>query len=171
MSSEASSTTNSRKRKLVASKADEVFVLKKKKERNVTKTVSLCIPDLLENINDENYKTEFFTPIFKLGNLDFRFKIIPEEQSGFIGFFIFNENHEEVKISLKFEEEPGGYSWSNWYKQPVEAMAVHGWPDYFSHDDYRELAAENGDEFKITASVTLHLTEGSNGGVKWENLR
>ena len=173
MSSEASSTTNSRKRKLVASEADEVFVLKKKQERTVTKTVSLCIPELLKKINDENNKNETIsTPIFKLGNLDFRLVIIPERESGFIGLFISNNNTEDVMISMKVEEAPGGQTEDvYWFKEPIEAKKKTGWLDFLSHDDYREWTAENGDEFKITAIITLHLGEGSSGSEAWETLR
>ena len=58
MTSEASSTTNnSRKRKLVDSEQDEVFVFQKKKDLTVNKTVSFSFPDLVEKIdeNDESF--------------------------------------------------------------------------------------------------------------------
>ena len=178
MSSEASSTTNSRKRKLVASEADEVFVLKKKQERTVTKTVSLCIPDLLEKINDENSKNEpISTPIFKLGNLDFQLDVFPEdkEESGFIGLYIYNNNTEEVMISMTLKEAPGGaYDYDediNINSIEVERGASWGFPDFLGHDAYREWTAENGDEFKVTAIITLHLGEGSSGSEAWETLR
>ena len=175
MSSEASSTTNSRKRKLVDSEADEVFVLKKKQERTVTKTVSLCIPELLEKINDENKKNESIsTPIFKLGNLEFCLYIYPEDkqESGFIGLFISNENTEEVIISMTVEEAPGGQIEDmDWYKKSVGVKKRYGWRKFLSHDDYREWAAENGHEFKVTAIITLHLGEGSSGSEEWETLR
>ena len=87
MTSEASSTTDSRKRKLVDSEADEVFLLQKKQELTVTKTVSFSIPDLLEKINDEdNKKNSINTPKFKLGNLDFYLKSIPSLLKAELGF-------------------------------------------------------------------------------------
>ena len=63
MTSEASSTTNSsRKRNLVDSEVDEVFVLQKNPEVSFTKTVSFSIADLLEKINDRTTKEKKSLP-------------------------------------------------------------------------------------------------------------
>ena len=175
MASEASSTTNSRKRKLVDSDVDEVFVLQKKQERTFTKTVSFSIPDLVEKIdeNDENIRrTAILTPSFKLGELDFHFFILPEcddeETYDHVGFFINNDNREDVMISMEILEGPtvSGHIFDC---RNVKSELGHGWPQYMSHDDYREWATENGDVFKITATVTLHLKEGSTA--QWKTLR
>ena len=171
MTSEASSTTDSRKRKLVDSEADEVFVLQKKQERTVTKTVSFSIPDLLEKINDEdNKENPIKTPTFKLGNLDFYFQVYPEYKEGFVGFYIHSSNREEVTITMEIKKPTVRRGGSIFNRQIIKTNSGRGWQKFMSHDDYREWATENGDEFKITATLTLHLTEGSSDG-EWTTLR
>ena len=166
MSSEASSTTTSRKRKLVDSEADEIFVLQKKQENTLTKTVSVSIPDFLEKINDENNKKDpINTPKFKLGNLDFQFKVYPEYGGGNVGFALHNPNREDVTMSMDTKKPTISFTRKKW-----GANTIWGWPKLVSHNTYREWAAHYGDEFKMTVRVTLHLTEGSSDE-EWKTLR
>ena len=171
MTSEASSTTDSRKRKLVESEADEVFVLQKKQERTITKTVSFSIPDLLEKINDEdNKKKPIDTPKFKLGNLDFYFSFYPECGEGGVGVYIQSSNREEVTITMEIKKPTVRRGGLYFNRQIIKTNSGLGWPKFMSHDAYRKWAAENGDELKITVTVTLHLKEGSSDE-KWTTLR
>ena len=152
-------------RKLIESEADEVFVLKKKQETTVTKTVCFSILDLVEKINDEdNKKKPIDTPKFKMGNLKLHFIVYPEDNEGHIGFYIENPNKEDVLISLELKESPQKSAFSN---RRMKANTGHGWKSFVSHDAYRKWAAENGDVFKITATVTRHLKSAE----KWTTLR
>jgi len=170
MTSEASSTTTTRKRKLVDSEADEVFVLQKKQEQTVTKTVSISIPDLLEKIDDKDNKNNpIRCPIFKLGNLDFYLKVYPEdkEEKDNIGVFIHNPNNVDAKISMKVKENTIDDQIT---LRTIKTTEGWGWSDFMSHNAYRQWAAENGDVFKLTATVTLH-PKGSSGAEEWSTLR
>ena len=171
MTSEASSTTtNARKRKLVDSEADEVFVLQKKQALILTKTVSISIPNLLEKIdNENNKKNPVDTPIFKLGHLDFYFQFKPQSKEGRAGFYIVNCNKVEVIISMELKEKPTMIRTAAFERKTIEANTGWGWP--ISQDDYRECAAQNGDVFKMRAVVTLHIQEGSTAGEEWTTLR
>ena len=174
MTSEASSTTNSsRKRKLVDSEVDEVFVLQKNPEVRFTKTVSFSIADLLEKINDENNKGDkITTPRFKLGNLDFCFDIYlnDENDEGYVELYLHNSNRDDKIISLRFIETPNNTTFDDGLNhENIEAGGGFGWPKFMSHDDYREWAGQNGDVFKITATVTLHQREESSA--KWTTIR
>ena len=179
MTSEASSTTNnSRKRKLVDDEVDEVFVLQKKQELTITKTVSFSIPDFVEKIdeNDENIRRKAVkTPSFKLGELNFHCYVYPEyhkeeEDYGYVGFFLHNGNEEDVNLSMKILEAPGPVDKTMTLEAvTIEANKSWGWGGYMDHEEYREWARENGDVFKIKAKVTLHLKEGYSG--RWTTLR
>ena len=169
MTSEPSSTTNSRKRKLVDSEVDEVFVLQKKPELTATKTVSLSIPDMLKKIEDENKKKNSINaPSFKLGNLNFYLYVIPEQDEGYVGFYIRNPNRENQIISMQVIEGPRTID--NFNCEIVQAKHSMGWRSFLSHDAYRQWAGEKGDVFKITASVTLHITEESSDE-EWKTLK
>ena len=173
MTSEASSTTtNARKRKLVDSEADEVFILQKKQDLTLTKTVSISIPEMLEKINDENNKKNSIkTPVFKLGNLDFYLEVIPEQKEGYTGLTIYNFNKVEVMMSMEIKEKPflTEKQWPVSSRKTLKAGHGTGWQ--LSYDAYREWASENEDVFKITAVVTLHIQEGSTAGEEWTTLR
>ena len=170
MSSQTSSDTAKDMRKLVESDADEVFVFKKKQEATVTKTVSFSISDLLEKINAENNKKKpIDTPQFKMGNLDFYFRVFPEYNAGYIGLFIENPNKDEVMITLELKETPQMALAYAVKSIAIPATARCGWNTFMSHHAYWKWAAENGDEFKITATVTLHLKGGSSE--QWTTLR
>ena len=144
MTSEPSSTTNSRKRKLIDSEIDEVFVLQKKQEITATKTVSFTIPDMLKKIENENNKEYLIeTPSFKLGNLNFFFQVYPEDEEGNVGFYIFNPNRENQTISMQIIESPAKIDDFNC--EIVRADYGYGWPSLLSHDAYRQWAGEKGD--------------------------
>ena len=146
-----------------------MFVLQKKQDLTVSKTVSINIPDLQEKINDEKYKIK--TPVFKLGNLDFYFQVKSDEEEDSVGFYICNSNNAEVIISMEVKEKTAFFNGQQAvvHRRPMEAYKGIVWG--ISHNDYRQWAAENGDVFKITATVTLHLGEGSSNGEEWTTLR
>ena len=157
MSSQTSSSFDLRK--LVDSEADEVFVLTKKREATITKTVSFSISDLLEKINDENNKKKpIATPTFKLGYLDFYFEVYPDDE-GCTWIVIQNPNEENVKMSFVINKKT--------FMSDIEANTGLDLGN-INHDDYRQWAGKNRDVFKITAVVTLHLQEESE---QWTTLR
>ena len=107
MSSQLTSTTANKKRKLAENEADEVFVLDEKPDLTFTKTVSFSIPNLLDKINDEkNKRKPIPTPRFKLGHLDFYFQVNPTFDEGYVGFFLVNPNKEKAIISIEMTEMP-----------------------------------------------------------------
>ena len=161
MSSQLSTT---KKRKLVDSDADEVFVLKKKQEVTASKTVSITIPDFLVEINDENTKKkQIESPTFKIGDKKFALKVYAGSRHVIlVGIITFN--NEEVVLSGECKEYPTPalvYS--------PQAQRSGFMPCFrMAPDDYKQWAAHHGDVFKLTVTVTLHLQEGSNS---WINMR
>ena len=155
--------------KLVDSEADEVYVLQRNQETTVTKTVSFTIPDFLQKIFDKNNEMKPITsPRFKLGVFDLEFEVRPEDDEGYVGFYIQNPNKKEVMISMEVNKPEKAIEIA-FYRIIWKANGSRGWQNYMRHDDYRNWADENGDEFKIEATVTLHLTEGS--FEQWTTLR
>ena len=127
-------------------------------------------------MKDENNKNNpIESPMFKLGKLNFYLKVIPELEEGYAGFYTLNDNKVEGMISMELKEnttymigQPGR---QGLHREPIPIEANEGWGWKISHDSYRQWAAENGDVFKITATVNLHLKEGSSEGREWTTLR
>ena len=167
MRSQLSSSTTT------TSDADEVLVLqKKKKVKEVSKTVSISIPDLLEEINEAKDNNGKIETDFKIGNKKFGFVVYPAF-SGLILFGIENWDTEDVILSGEWKETQGPSLPRHFFNRRVTARSSAVGIGKFCctfirHDEYKQWAMIHGDVFNVKIALTLHLGESSN---EWTTLR
>ena len=154
------------KRKVSASftEDDEIFVLKTKMiSKSTRKTIE--IHDFIKKIEDpEKNKKAIVSPKFKLAGAEFSIHIFPCVAVGvnapFIGVFLANHSNEEQMASITVKEASAGKL--SWEMKKVPGGQGFGFPNFLSHEKYREWANAHGDVLKLEVVVTVHSkAEGS----------
>ena len=152
------------KRKLLEEPRED-FVLKSEESIEVTKTVSVTIPDFTKKIDDfDNKKKPIEGPKFKVGEKDFSFLIFPEHLKGLIAVYLVNNNLENIETSFVLKHESGVAVCEN-----REIGNLGGSRKFLSHADYKKWAEDHGDVFKIEAQITLYVEQG-NSEPEWETV-
>ena len=152
------------KRKLLE-EPREAFVLKSEESTEVTKTVSVTIPDFTKKIDDlDNKKKLIKGPKFKVGEKEFSFLIFPEHLKGFIAVYLANNNFEPIETSFVLKHESGVAVCEN-----REIVNFGGSRKFLSHADYKKWAEDHGDVFRVEVEITLHVEQG-NPEPEWETI-
>jgi len=140
------------KRKVPATRDDEIFVLKTKMISESTKK-TIEIHDFIKKIEDEVNMREILSPKFIMDGdgAEFSIKVRSRKDSsgsGWISVYLYNFSNEDQLLSVTVKGSGVEQSW--------EVPAGNGCGGSFmSHETYREWAEDHGDVFKLEVVVTL----------------
>ena len=128
------------------------------------------IHDFLEKIFDDGKKKKAIeSPKFNLGGVEMTIRVYPDyRMGGSVGVFLLNHSDQDQKVSFTFTSKKSKsagpiYALTQESRERVmiQANKSLGYPGFLSHRDYKKLAEEDGDVFKLEVSVSLHTKEKS----------
>ena len=118
--------------------------------------------------DDENKMKKVVSPKFYLGDVEMSIGVYPDyKSSGRIGVFLHNHSDQDQKVSVAFTSKKSKSAASYYLiresreRAIIKANKSFGYPGFLSHRDYKNLAEEDGDVFKLEVSVSLHTKEES----------
>ena len=150
------------KRKASVTEDDEHFVLNTKSISKTTKK-TVEIHDFISKIEDEDNKMKaIISPLFKLAGVDFSIDVLPDKEgSGFTGVFLYNCGDEDQMTSSSIKEFSGEEG--DWTMDKIKANQSWGFPEFMSHEKYRQFAKVHGDVLKLEVVLTLHTKAEGDG--------
>ena len=141
-------------RKDPATQDDEIFVLNTKLISESSKK-TIEIKDFIKKI-EENNKQRIVSPKFKMAGVEFSIAVYPDnsvhDAPGFIGVYLVNYSNDDQMCSVT--SKAFGREWSWEMKKIPSHGKSWGWPEFLSHEEYREWAKAHGDVFKLEVVVT-----------------
>ena len=145
------------KRKVPATRDDEIFVLKTRMISESTKK-TIEIHDFIKKIEDQdNNMREIQSPKFMMAGVEFSIYVYPDflqYSPGRIGVGLHNYSNEDQMCSVTAK---GTGVEKSWEMKKVRAGKQYGWmPGFMTHEKYREWAKVHGDVLKLEVVVTLH---------------